>query len=150
MTSAANDTQVGGDHYKKLNAAYQHWDFAVDLKLNHLEASATKYLARHMNKNGRQDLEKAAHYVQKLIECADVSRVDHRQPYEAMPVGQRRCLREFLHSITGRCEADLVYRLATWLTIAELREILGSVRSLTEIAYPREEGAVDSRYVNQG
>ena len=69
--TAANEIQVGGDHYKQgQRAEYQHWDMAIDLKLPYLEGVATKYLDRHGSKNGRQDLEKAIHYTQKLREAA--------------------------------------------------------------------------------
>lgn len=64
MTSA-NDRQVGGEHYK---ATYQHWDFVTDAQLSYLEGCATKYLARWRKKNGTQDLEKALHYVDKMLE----------------------------------------------------------------------------------
>lgn len=63
--SEANKKQVGGTHYQ---AAYQHWDFAMDYNLCHLAAAATKYLTRYMKKNGKQDVEKAAHYIEKWIE----------------------------------------------------------------------------------
>lgn len=60
----ANDIQVGGDHYKK--GAVQHWDWAQNLP--YLEGNATKYIGRHMDKNGLADLEKAMHYIQKIAE----------------------------------------------------------------------------------
>lgn len=69
--SSANDRQVGGAHYNPGAVAgfYQHWDFVVDVRLPYLEAQATRYIDRHQKKNGRQDLEKALHYIQKLQEC---------------------------------------------------------------------------------
>ncbi len=64
MGSKANDNQVGGDHYKKRKG--QHWDWAQHLP--YLEGCATKYIGRHQDKNGLQDLDKAMHFVQKLVE----------------------------------------------------------------------------------
>lgn len=61
----ANDRQVGGSHYA---AAYQHWDMAMDYRLCHLAAAATKYLTRYEKKNGLEDVRKAAHYIEKWIE----------------------------------------------------------------------------------
>ena len=61
----ANDRQVAGDHYK---SAYQHWDFVEDLGVPYLAAAALKYASRWRNKNGLQDLEKALHFMYKLIE----------------------------------------------------------------------------------
>lgn len=67
--STANAKQVGGDHYQT-NNGYQHWDLMKDLGLPYHPATATKYLTRWRKKNGRQDLEKALHYVQKTLEIA--------------------------------------------------------------------------------
>ena len=62
---SANERQVGGDHYR---SRYQHWDFVEEGGLGYLEGCATKYVSRWRQKNGVQDLEKAEHYVQKLVE----------------------------------------------------------------------------------
>lgn len=59
-------TQVGGGHYKAM--AIQPIDFILANKLGYCEANAVKYICRHKSKNGRQDLEKAIHYLQMLIE----------------------------------------------------------------------------------
>lgn len=60
----ANDYQVGGSHYQHF--AIQPWDFAKQLP--YLEGTAIVYIARWREKNGIEDLEKAIHYCQKLIE----------------------------------------------------------------------------------
>lgn len=62
---SANNTQIGGKHYK---SEYQHWDFVQDMGLGYLIGCATKYVARHRKKNGKQDLEKAVHYINKHTE----------------------------------------------------------------------------------
>ena len=62
---AANDRQVGGEHYKD---PIQHWDLVVANDIPYLESVAIKYLMRHRSKNGLQDLEKAEHYIQKMKE----------------------------------------------------------------------------------
>lgn len=61
----ANDRQVGGGHYA---ASYQHWDLVADLGLGYFEGQITKYVARWRKKNGLQDLEKAMHFLEKLVE----------------------------------------------------------------------------------
>lgn len=61
----ANSYQVGGTHYR---ASIQHWDFVAQLELDYFQGVATKYIARWRNKNGLEDLKKAAHYVTKRIE----------------------------------------------------------------------------------
>ena len=63
---AANDIQHGGDHYK--TKAIQPWDFIVSNNIGFLEGNAIKYLCRWREKAGVQDLEKARHYIDKLIE----------------------------------------------------------------------------------
>lgn len=63
--SKANQRQIGGTHYK---TSYEHWDFVRDAGLRYLDGCATKYLARWRKKDGRKDLEKALHYVDKMRE----------------------------------------------------------------------------------
>jgi len=66
--SNANAVQVGGGHYK--GTTYQHWDFVLlALGGRYLEGNITKYIARWRKKNGLQDLQKARHYLDKLIEA---------------------------------------------------------------------------------
>jgi hypothetical protein len=64
----ANERQVGGQHYK---TEYEHWDLAVIIPIHYLEATATKYVSRWRKKHGIEDLQKAGHYLDKLIEVAD-------------------------------------------------------------------------------
>lgn len=63
---SAWDTQVGGDHYKKYKI--QPMEFALKNNLNPLQHSVLKYVMRHEDKNGKQDLEKAKHYIDLMIE----------------------------------------------------------------------------------
>lgn len=62
---SANDTQVGGEHYK---APIQHWDYVLANHIPYLEAQIIKYVTRWRLKNGLQDLQKARHFLDKLIE----------------------------------------------------------------------------------
>lgn len=68
----ANDKQVGGSHY---NARTQTWDYIVDNGLNFLSGSIVAYLARWERKGNQQDLDKAEHYMQKLMECVREGRL---------------------------------------------------------------------------
>lgn len=61
-----NERQVGGDHYKK--QPIQPWDYIIANELGFLEGNVVKYVTRHKDKNGLADLEKARHYLDKLIE----------------------------------------------------------------------------------
>lgn len=60
------EKQIGGDHYKK--GRIQAIEFIHANGLDFCEGSAIKYIARHRRKGGKQDLEKAIHYIQMLIE----------------------------------------------------------------------------------
>jgi hypothetical protein len=62
---SANEKQVGGNHYKM---AIEPWDAIHSWDLGYFDGTAVKYLARWRNKNGVQDLEKAKHFIEKLIE----------------------------------------------------------------------------------
>lgn len=65
---SANDEQVSGDHYK--HKAIQPWDYIVSNNLGYLEGNIVKYVSRWREKGGVDDLKKARHYLDKLIEVA--------------------------------------------------------------------------------
>lgn len=52
--------QIGGDHYK---SAYQPIEFITRFRLLKIEGDLVKYITRHYKKNGKEDLEKAYHYL---------------------------------------------------------------------------------------
>ena len=66
----ANETQVGGEHYKTNNI--QPWDAIHAWGLGFFSGNVVKYVARHREKNGVEDLKKARHYLDKLIELMEV------------------------------------------------------------------------------
>lgn len=66
MKGEAISEQVGGDHYKAL--PIQPVEFIHQNELGFIEGNIIKYVVRHKHKNGKQDLEKAAHYLRLLIE----------------------------------------------------------------------------------
>jgi hypothetical protein len=63
---SANSMQVGGTHYSK--NAIQPWDFVIANDLGYLEGNIVKYVCRYRFKNNVEDLRKAQHYLEKLIE----------------------------------------------------------------------------------
>lgn len=65
-SARANDHQIGGSHYKDYK--YETWDVILDWNLGYLDGNAVKYLSRWRLKGGLQDLKKARHYIDKLIE----------------------------------------------------------------------------------
>ena len=66
---SANDKQVGGTHYKKDGTGEEHWDRVWRMYgRGYFIGCATKYLERYQDKNGKQDLDKAIHFIEKLRE----------------------------------------------------------------------------------
>ena len=58
--------QIGGNHY--MNMKIQPSEFINKNKLQFAEGYAIKYICRHANKGEVQDLEKAKHYIDMIIE----------------------------------------------------------------------------------
>jgi hypothetical protein len=65
----ANDTQIDGNHYTK--QSMQPWDYITAHNMTFLEGNIIKYVSRYKDKNGVKDLEKARHYLDKLIEVTN-------------------------------------------------------------------------------
>ena len=67
----SRDTQIGGDHYA--SKRIQPWD-AMEVWMSpaqfagYLRGNTIKYLARCDDKGGLEDLRKARHYLDRLIE----------------------------------------------------------------------------------
>lgn len=61
-----NVKQVGGNHYAK--KSIQPWDYIVSNNMGYLAGNIIKYVSRYKDKNGIEDLKKAMHYLEKLIE----------------------------------------------------------------------------------
>lgn len=77
--SKADDVQVGGDHYKSMGlqpwTVMQAW-FSHEEFIGYLRGSAIAYIARYRLKGGVQDLAKARHYLDKLIEVEEQTETD--------------------------------------------------------------------------
>jgi len=58
--------QIGGSHYQ--NFRIQPSKFINDNKLLFAEGNAIKYICRHSYKNGKEDLKKAIHYIEMIME----------------------------------------------------------------------------------
>jgi hypothetical protein len=57
--------QIGGSHYN--NKAIQPIDYILQNNLGYCEANTVKYVTRHKEKNGAEDIKKAIHYLQFLL-----------------------------------------------------------------------------------
>ena len=58
--------QIGGSHYQKFKI--QPSKFVIDNKLLYPEGCVIKYIIRHSRKNGKEDLLKAKHFIDMIIE----------------------------------------------------------------------------------
>jgi hypothetical protein len=66
MSESSLNKQVGGGHYKDFTI--QPIEFIHLNGIPFIEGNVIKYLCRWREKNGLQDLEKAKHYIELLIE----------------------------------------------------------------------------------
>lgn len=62
----AKDTQIGGTHYSEF--PIQPGEFVRQNGIGWYEGNAIKYICRHKLKGGKQDIEKAIHYLQMVLE----------------------------------------------------------------------------------
>lgn len=149
----ANETAVGGTHYK--GQRLEHWDYTVRaLNNRYLEGNITKYVLRHRSKNGLQDLEKAQHYLTKLQEEFAAGRVDPHVTDHTFDV-HAFCEEQGL----TRDESFVLQRLAYWGHTWHLEQVALTIRELQGIARAKEQreqalkiGAAEPgrNYVNQG
>lgn len=62
---SALDKQEGGSHYK---TTIQPIQYIHANKLGFIEGNVVKYVTRHRTKNGAEDIKKAIHYLELLLE----------------------------------------------------------------------------------
>lgn len=122
----ANEYQVGGEHYL---AKFQHWDLAAENRLGYFEGQVTKYLTRWRKKNGTQDLDKAMHYLQKLIEVIQDGTLS--LPFCRTPL----MLETFSVQNSLTPEEKGIFRIMlTYDTLAELNTAMEWIKALKEKA----------------
>ena len=66
MTSKAYKKQIGGSHYQ--NMVMQPSEFINKNKLPFAEGSAIKYICRHAAKGKQEDIHKAIHYLEMILD----------------------------------------------------------------------------------
>ena len=59
------DMQVGGNHYS--SRKIQPIDFIAGNDLDFMEGNVVKYITRHRDKNGADDIRKAIHYCNLIL-----------------------------------------------------------------------------------
>ena len=66
MTSKAYKKQVGGSHYQDM--VMQPSEFINKNRLPFAEGSAIKYICRHAAKGKQEDIHKAIHYLEMILD----------------------------------------------------------------------------------
>lgn len=59
------DKQIGGIHYQ---LPIQPIDYILENGLNYCEANVIKYVTRHQDKNKAEDIRKAIHYLEIILD----------------------------------------------------------------------------------
>jgi hypothetical protein len=103
---SANDYQVGGNHYRT-NAGgsemgggqEQHWDrlvrrYGLEKAFIWFVGNITAYVERYRDKNGVEDLRKARHYLDKLIELEEEAEAKSKSEREKVRKGSDKKERE--------------------------------------------------------
>lgn len=132
IAEGPNARQVGGAHYA---SELQHWDVIEDYGIGYLEGCASKYVTRARKKNGLQDVDKAIHYVEKLIEkhsrIFDISNPKvSRQPRGSVPL---EVTLEFIrkNGLTD-LEGAICALLFTWRDRGDLEKTLQLINRLRD------------------
>lgn len=133
---SVNDKQVGGAHYR---GELQHWDVCELHGIGYLESAATKYIQRRKD-NKLQDLEKALHYTEKLIE---LNANERRYPRGSVP---QRIINRFCEQFSlNKWEKLALMQLFRWRDAIDLHTAVDAIHELI-----RQERAKASQEVAQG
>jgi len=131
--SKANDIQHGGNHYKRAGAI-QHWDLCGKYKVGYFESAASKYVSRHDQKNGLQDLQKASHYIEKRLELAKQFPETHSGPEGSVPIGE---VLDWCDSLELNTPEDIIcIALLSWGQLFDLEIALVVLEDLKLERYP--------------
>tara|TARA_R110000851_G_scaffold16046_3_gene52549 strand:+ start:912 stop:1493 length:582 start_codon:yes stop_codon:yes gene_type:complete len=122
-------TQVGGTHYE---ADYQHWDWAMDVRLGYFESAGSKYAFRWYKKNGIEDLDKARSYLLKGKEGFLSGRWSNRCLHvDSWPLARDKAETMFAtfldEASVPTVEADLCLAMAQWKNDVDLSIIIGQL-----------------------
>lgn len=133
-----NSMQVGGTHYK---TAYEHWDLCVNAALGYLEGNATRYIARWRKKNGVEDLKKALHCTNKLLEVLPKVVSWRGERLVGYEYARGECISFCCQNKLTPIESRIVMALATWRREEDVVEARDDILMLMDEAdYERLEG----------
>lgn len=142
--SAVDARQVGGTHYK---TGYGHWDFAAEYYgPGYFKGQVTKYVVRWRKKNGVQDLEKAHHFLDKLL-TLDWSELNWHL-WGTYPMRLPQLVEE---NGLGRMEADVIEAVSLARDDAGLQRAMKALLVLLDAAREEQESGPQAHgYVDQG
>lgn len=122
-----NDVQHGGDHYKKCD--FQPWDWDR-YGVGSLECNVIKYVTRYKDKSGLLDLQKAQHYLQKLIAEHEYWGRCNRVP---APKALHAPVVEYFNQWKpGDIERAVIVMALTWTNKTQLHNAIGYVQELID------------------
>ncbi len=132
----ASERQVGGDHYK---SEYQHWDWAIDIRLGYLESAASKYIGRWRDKNGVQDTEKAVHYLEKALEANNEFRYSNSclcvHENTMVVVKARKKTQMYVGAnCHTHLESEFMFKLTSWRTYKHLEDLISLALQIQRMA----------------
>lgn len=138
MSSAADLIQHGGAHYKE-GGDLQHWNVAARNCWGYFESAATKYITRRRKKAGRLDVEKAGHYLDKLIELAEAGEASpvqtHKVRLDSLGIRRPRVGMEEFANANGldNLEADFCLSIDKWSATGNLDYLRVAKRVITDL-----------------
>lgn len=127
--STANETQVGGTHYR---TSFQHWDLVHELDLGYFEGQITKYLTRHRFKKGKEDAEKALHFTKKLHELALLNARQPRHKFGTIARMTQYAEANRLLPLEYAC----IMSACNWSVVGDLKMLEARIERLIKECYP--------------
>ncbi len=128
-----NSMQVDGTHYR---TEYQVWDFVENNGLGGLEHAIIKYICRWREKgDGIVDLQKAIHYIDKLIEL-HLNR--YRVAKGVAPISDIKYFCEVQN--LPLFEGNVVARISRWSCHEDLVTCRRWICDLIDVATPDNRG----------
>lgn len=147
--SEANKVQIGGEHYKR--GGEEHWDRMWRLHgRGYFVGCITGYVERYPWKNGVEDLKKAKHFIEKLIELESQPKT---KPQPVIPEAQ------FVRTIVSKDGESLpagwsmdgsVYSNGDKLYVTNNGERIRAGNVTDALAKLGQVGEATRAYVNQG
>jgi len=137
---SADDKQVGGGHYKI--GGVEHWTVCSGMGIGYLESCATKYLMRWRKKAGLQDLEKAEHFLEKLLEMIETGAI----PKNRAKINGRILNQFYLAAKIPYPESMIVDTVFNWKHAGDIQLALKKLREFID----EQRGGPTPAYVNQG